>query len=1028
MRIWKFLALGVFLAMGAACDTGGIRLGDAFNTCRVGAPGACPAGQYCTGASAGQWGYCEQNPPLRDVGDCHVGDNSPCAPGETCIGIASPETGAPGHCQPPAAACADGGTVCPTGQSCVEEGGIRECKAEPNACQNGGTYCPGGLLCYQNACERPEEVPCQNGGTYCSAGLLCYQNACERPEDVSCQNGGTYCTAGLLCYQNACERPEDVSCQNGGTYCTAGLLCYQNACELPEEVPCQNGGTYCSAGLLCYQNDCERPEEVPCQNGGTYCSAGLLCYQSDCELPEDVSCQNGGTYCSAGLLCYQNACELPEEVPCQNGGTYCSAGLLCYQSDCELPEEVPCQNGGTYCSAGLLCYQNACELPEEVPCESGGTYCPAGESCEESVCQELTSLSGFQLFIGEQLVTPLRADGATEDNPDAGWVGLGEAEIRLSTQGAEAMESLYVRTSQNPTPLACKARCTANPTTCEWSCALPAAWAGTGPRIEVLASIESEAAQVWTYQTSLELPQASLEVPSVGVLGETLRVCASATSTFAPLDNILLTQLQLGQSGTALPLSWTEGALAQGEKCWTTTLPLEWTWESVDVEFAITAVDVAGNLQSAVYGAPLRLTRISCEIATANGVNAPLTFVQGRLVFSAGNSLHFIDADTCLEVGAPLQTGNVIGPMVALENGNLAVATTGTGGPAGRTSSRLLVVDATATQPGFASAAAEDCAVGAANTHVSSAHFDKGLSLLGSNPLRLAAPANTSNDAVLVAYMPSAATAAERCMATPTPLPAPVALTPPQSFDAWLVVVHENIHTRAEWAFDENGYWADNPSTFNDLTEGTLSGIALNGGSFWLSAYTSSPHHALQFFERWTAAPLNTPLSPIYRTGPAAVDSWGRAYVVGYETLGGSRYDLVRLNSDGTVEAIQTLPTGSTGNLVGSPLLGQPASSSNPELYVVRGNGRVFAFDANTLTRLWMMELGFNISQGAQPVLVPHAQGGGTLWVVGTQGQVRAIRVASNGLNHTAPWPKAFRDNCNTSNARTTWAHMPSCF
>ncbi|MCL2627038.1 MAG: hypothetical protein FWD46_09560, partial [Cystobacterineae bacterium] len=50
---------------------------------------------------------------------------------------------------------------------------------------------------------------------------------------------------------------------------------------------------------------------------------------------------------------------------------------------------------------------------------------------------------------------------------------------------------------------------------------------------------------------------------------------------------------------------------------------------------------------------------------------------------------------------------------------------------------------------------------------------------------------------------------------------------------------------------------------------------------------------------------------------------------------------------------------------------------------------------------------------------------GHTLWLVGTRGEVAAVRVNSNGLHRTAQWPKHLHDNCNSANANVGAGRTP---
>jgi hypothetical protein len=156
-------------------------------------------------------------------------------------------------------------------------------------------------------------------------------------------------------------------------------------------------------------------------------------------------------------------------------------------------------------------------------------------------------------------------------------------------------------------------------------------------------------------------------------------------------------------------------------------------------------------------------------------------------------------------------------------------------------------------------------------------------------------------------------------------------------------------------------------------------------------------------------------------TNPAIIDSaekQNRVYVVNDDS---GRFLLQRFAWSGNTLEVYSLLFDETP--VGSPLLGEPLSGHPTEVYVVTINGKVRAFHAESLELLWEEPLGITVAPGAQPVLV-----GNTLWVVGAGGEVRGVRVGSNGLNRDAQWPKAFRDNCNTSSKLVTKDNMPSCF
>jgi hypothetical protein len=460
-------------------------------------------------------------------------------------------------------------------------------------------------------------------------------------------------------------------------------------------------------------------------------------------------------------------------------------------------------------------------------------------------------------------------------------------------------------------------------------------------------------------------------------------------------------------------------------------LSLSWRGE-LSLKASATAEDTVGNFASAAYDKPLELSRISCaKLVAGNDVKAPLVFVNGRLIFAAGTELYVFDTAACSTVGT-LLTGTVRGPMVALGDGSLAMATTGRGGPTKRWTPRLLMVNTAAPQPVFMQSPEEDCALGTVETDTS-ALFDQGRSLINFNPVRSASAANTATDSVLAAYTPSGATTAERCIGSTT-IDKPFVLTPAQVDNTDLLVAYGSMYGNTIKTMKFNAMssqWENSNWTAESVSAGILSGSALDSdGSIWVSSDSHSAEASLQSWRAWDKDPIHPYFGmAAYNFFPAVINNQGKAYVVAYH-MTPSKYQLHSIGVDDNNSLSVVIPSGNATSMVGSPLLGNPRSGDNTdtELYVVTNNGRVFGYRAFNLRQLWMVELGFGISSTAQPVLVPHADGGGTLWVVGTEGQVRGIRVNSNGLHRNSPWPKAFRDNCNTSSRRVTPALMPSCF
>jgi len=1000
MRAWKLFFLGGLLVVGVACDNGRITVGAPFieAECYVGNESPCGgAGYVCVGAlgaRAGDPGTCQ------DMAQCRVGNNSACPAGQRCVAVGEDNRdGAPGVC--------------------VDVLRERvECYVGDNTCNESNGY----------ACIGTSSQDNDAAGT-------CQDVAECRVGDSSCDESNGYACIGASNQNNGSSGTcQDVSaCRVGDNICdeSNGYVCMGTSSQsIGSAGTCQDVAA-CRVG----DNTCDASNVYACigthkQSNG---SAGTCQDVAECRVGDNTCDENDGYACMG--------------TSSQNNG---SAGSCQDVAECRVGDNSKCAwlevcVSEYHTGAGAA---GACQRETLDGVCSGDEECIQGQVCgPDDICiygkrneggNVVATLSNFQIRSNNQFVVPLRAHGTSEDKPDAGWVGPASVEMRVVARGPDVYTTLiYVETSLGLLDLsACSVGCTSQ-VHCEWSCILPAGWAGGGPKAEVVVGIAAAEEQVWTYRVS-SAPTLHVDAPQTARQGEALTVCLTATTTDAPLDNLSVLNVQVMDGDTPLLLHWTEKVLHKGEKCWTTLLPEVLTLSNATrLRVSAEAVDVAGNVTSTTYNEPLFLIGISCVATFSGAVNAPLTWVNGRLVFAANDTLHFFDADHCIASGS-LQTGPVQGPMVALANGSLAVATSGTGGPSGRQAPRLLMVNAAATPPSFSYGTGDrDCVPGQGGSH-NSAQFNRGLSLLSLSPVRYAAPANRAdnNNSVLLAYTPSEAAAASRCIGPTGVIGNAITIAPVQDSNAQVLISYGSTTENAlsAWRLNAQSQWEKDMWMAINVSAGTPLGIALSGhDSIWLSSSTNLAIPALQLWRDWATTPIHALLS-IPRFSLVAIDSQDRAYVVGYNTSAG--YDLHLLNTDisgGPANAKATLPQGTGNGIVGSPILGQPRSGNeaDTEIYVVSGNGRVFAFNRSalgTLRLLWMISLGFEVSNTAQPVLSPNASGGGTLWVVGLQGQVRGIRVNSDGLNRFAPWPKAFRDNCNTGSRLINHTNMSACF
>jgi len=509
-------------------------------------------------------------------------------------------------------------------------------------------------------------------------------------------------------------------------------------------------------------------------------------------------------------------------------------------------------------------------------------------------------------------------------------------------------------------------------------------------------------------------PTLRLEVASKALLGGTLKLCATLQCAAAlppelhpRLSSIHAGDLQRGSDTRSL--TWRPAETGPLHMCLEAQLPLNLGSGEAQVTLSAIVAQPQGHPWTEAQNMPLSLTHVEClpELEVEGEVTQPLAFVNGRLAFGAGNHLYVFEPSSC-ELGNNLQrleTGPVQGPMVVLgDTAHMAVAT----GLAQDKIPQLSMVDVTTATPVFAQNAGNCTATTAATSIPVSMHFNQGLSLQSlednstNTPWRLAAPANNNlslaseEQACLMAYTPWG-TDAQRCNCSSMlshSFLAPLA----QRSNGHVVVVYNTGSNffRIGWAFDTSS------NLFHYA--GDTSSIQQNPSFLAIADHASSADYV------YTGSPSQS---------AAVVDNQNQRYEVFQDTNNNYRQlRRVLIPSPYTTTTstyrIEEAP-------VGSPLLGEPPTSGPAEVYVVTSKGTVLAFHTDTLALLWEESLGFEVSQRAQPVLVPNAEGSGTLWVVGTQGEVRGLRVASRGLHRSAQWPKALRDNCNSSSRQVRY-------
>jgi len=718
------------------------------------------------------------------------------------------------------------------------------------------------------------------------------------------------------------------------------------------------------------------------------------------------------------------------------------------------------------CPQGTVCVA----LGEDITDGTEGR-CKRGELNAEGRLR--ITLDEWKISRADESIVPLRLDaaelGASDtDNPKAGWLGTGAAELFLEASGSADVETrLEVLVGNAPcTSCSCKpvaGHC--QRTRCKWECELPAGWAGEGPVAQVAIRLGEQGFQrtrSYRVTTKPQIRMALFELAQPMLAGDEVRLCAMREEEGAvPVREWEIQSLKL--SGTSetfppweVPVQWRRESekLEEFEEafhaCWKATVPLAARIGAgaVQLNAEIVAKDASAADILVSQSLDFQLGRIHCNVAEslpAGKVTEPLAFTSAKeLVFGAGEHLYFYN-QSCQSAGT-MHPGTVKGPMVVIGNsGRMAIGIKER--PAGSPNrSRLALVNTDNKRI----VALGEAPTGDVRNCIPPSNmltgadlgftYDRGLGGLARLPpnsfrgerwhlLAVSTPTHSAferDDARLVMMVidkdASSFIACDRLFTGHLWLP-PIRMT------------QDRVAGRGEPSSD--GIYANRifsseinleydhliPAGIGEGTRNALllpTGFAAAGEHVWLSGQDGLQRWNWELVGDNPQESLVTVLSE--STSPAAVDSERRAYVVVKQQAG---YELRRFKATPIATDIpaDNFVPRIPGPAVGSPLLGQPLDDSPAEVYVVTEAGTVLAFHAETLEPLWTVELGIPIAPTAQPALA-----GNMLWTVGTGGQVRALRVASNGLSRSATWPKTFRDNCNTASATTTFADMPSCF
>jgi hypothetical protein len=369
-------------ATDADCTTDGGTQRCVGNVCRpvCTSDNACtPLGLLCNTAG----GYCTECVKNQDCAANRWCNQGSCAPDVCTPGATRCQTNSLSTCNLDGAAWS-ASTACPTGQTCVESGGVASCQTR--VCVPSGVLCSTAtgseqvITCAADGMSSTLTEDCGAKGQVCIASTITGYTASCKP--IICTPGTRYCEGNTILTCNAkgdagalyssCSSTQYCDASSGTPTCRT-RLCTPNAavCNGTVATTCNtdgsgylDGGENCvDSGLVCSQGTCQNlactPSALFCESGAVRrCSTDGMTstLYSTCLSTQFCDTSTGTATCRTRLCTPDTAaCNGTLATTCNadgsgylDGGEDCmDSGLVCSQGTCRTqlctPSSLFCQ-------------------------------------------------------------------------------------------------------------------------------------------------------------------------------------------------------------------------------------------------------------------------------------------------------------------------------------------------------------------------------------------------------------------------------------------------------------------------------------------------------------------------------------------------------------------------------------------------------------------------------------------------------------------------------------------------------------